>query len=210
MPELAQGDALATPSVRAGGNGRRALFTLAMVAAGSAALVVCVGVVGRLSGWLVLDPLTGHTTATVALLLVSLMIAIWLAPARLGRGPVFRALTTAGLATLLLGTAGYAVLFAPTGHTTYPAPGGRTALVVTDDIAVIDPLWILTVRQTSPWAARTWPVGCFNGDNPDNSLTSVAWTSPTRLQIETGGGSSFAVEIDPTTGRPSSTATAGC
>jgi len=114
------------------------------------------------------------------------------------------------LAFMLLGAGMFNALFSAFGETRYPSPDGRSVLVVTEGADVIDPLWNLSVRQPSTFVARTWEVGCFNGDDPDNSLVSVAWISPTQIEAVAESGNRYLITVDPSDARPSQTISVGC
>ncbi|MFD7732867.1 hypothetical protein ACFV6F_21050 [Kitasatospora phosalacinea] len=91
-----------------------------------------------------------------------------------------------------------------------PAPGrSDRRLVVHEGAAVIDPLWWVSVDTGSGLTARRWPVGSFNGDDPDNALASARWDGPDRIELATEGGEVFVVALDPETGRPERQVRAG-
>ncbi|WP_285735499.1 hypothetical protein [Kitasatospora phosalacinea] len=114
---------------------------------------------------------------------------------------------------LLVPVLGFALLAAPFAliglgsppHETAdrPAPGrSDRSLVIHEGSAVIDPLWWVSVDAGSGLTARRWPVGYFNGDDPDNALASAQWDGPDRIRLTTEGGDVFVVALDPATGRP--------
>ncbi|MDQ2758638.1 MAG: hypothetical protein M3Y71_19110 [Actinomycetota bacterium] len=76
--------------------------------------------------------------------------------------------------------------------------------------AVIDPVWDVSVRQSPGLVARSWPVGCFNGDDRNNGLESIRWISPTRLEATAGSGLTYVVTVDPRDSRPDRTVSLGC
>ncbi|MFF4342992.1 hypothetical protein ACFY00_24065 [Kitasatospora sp. NPDC001540] len=83
------------------------------------------------------------------------------------------------------------------------APGrSDRSLVIHEGSAVIDPLWWVSVDAGSGLTARRWPVGYFNGDDPDNALASAQWDGPDRIKLTTEGGEVFVVALDPGTGKP--------
>ncbi|MFE6867719.1 hypothetical protein ACFVFS_14255 [Kitasatospora sp. NPDC057692] len=91
-----------------------------------------------------------------------------------------------------------------------PAPGrSDRSLVIHEGAAMIDPLWWVSVDAGSGLTARRWPVGYFNGDAPDNALTSAEWDGPDRIKLAIQGGQVFVVALDPETGRPERRVRAG-
>jgi hypothetical protein len=102
------------------------------------------------------------------------------------------------------------VLVADLGESRYVSPDGSSVVVVTEGAAMIDPVWDLSVRQSSWLVARSWPVGCFNGDDPNNGFESIRWTSPTQLEATAGSGHKYVVTIDQSDSRPSRTISVGC
>ncbi|WP_033253761.1 hypothetical protein [Kitasatospora phosalacinea] len=91
-----------------------------------------------------------------------------------------------------------------------PAPGrSDRSLVIHEGSAMIDPLWWVSVDAGSGLTARRWPVGYFNGDDPDDALASAQWDGPDRIRLATEGGEVFVVALDPATGRPEHRVRAG-
>jgi hypothetical protein len=89
------------------------------------------------------------------------------------------------------------------GSSTVPAPDGRAYQAVTEEGgAVIDPIWYVSIRQTSGILARAWEVGCLSGDDPANALDGVRWDGPERLIIQTSDRGRVVVDVSPTTGHP--------
>ncbi|MEU3606615.1 hypothetical protein AB0E83_14395 [Streptomyces sp. NPDC035033] len=83
------------------------------------------------------------------------------------------------------------------------APDGVDRSVqVEEGLAVIDPLWRVTVLDGSGPGARHYPVAFFNGDSADHGLAEVAWDGPDALRFVLGEGEVITVRLDPETGRP--------
>ena len=169
-----------------------------------------VGVAGRALGYLIADPATRHfgTTLTPALALV--LLGVIVTPARKGWRAVARVAIVIVLAFALMLTALASVFFEDFAATRYASPDGRSVVVVTEGSFGIDPAWTVTVRESSTLLARTWELGCFNGDDPDNGLESVRWVSPTLVEAVAESGLAYQVEIDPTNAKPANTIALGC
>jgi hypothetical protein len=75
------------------------------------------------------------------------------------------------------------------------SPDARLTAVVTEGAAMIDPVWHLTVRQNRGLLSRQWDIGCLNGDDPANAYESLTWTSPTTIEVRTGGGERLPVDL---------------
>lgn len=96
------------------------------------------------------------------------------------------------------------------GSSTVSAPRGHAyEAVVEEGTAMIDPLWTISIHQTSGPLARTWEVGCLSGDDPANALDSVSWDGPERLIIQTAERGRVVVDVSPRTGRPTRTRNPG-
>ncbi|MCY0925028.1 hypothetical protein OTB20_02150 [Streptomyces sp. H27-H1] len=148
-----------------------------------------------LLGWLALAALTGavllgleKSAARIALCVPLLVLGI---PFVL-------------MAGVLSGPAG------PSEETRSESAPGRTdrRLVVEEGSAMIDPLWSVYVHEGGWPLERRWPVGHFNGDDPDNELREVVWTAPDRIRMTTAGGQVFEVTLAPG-GRPDRVVSAG-
>ncbi|MGL5866730.1 MAG: hypothetical protein ACRCYX_12835 [Dermatophilaceae bacterium] len=123
-----------------------------------------------------------------------------------------RAAVAIGSAALpvALVVAWYVAAFPPFGSwAPMVRPDGRAEAVVVEDAAIIDPLWIVWVRQPTGLTARQWPAACLNGDDPANSLVSVAWSDPTTLAVRVNDGRTLEVDTDPTSGEPQQMVTTG-
>ncbi|MCY0936318.1 hypothetical protein [Streptomyces sp. H34-S4] len=73
---------------------------------------------------------------------------------------------------------------------------------------MIDPLWSVYVHEGGRPLERRWPVGHFNGDDPDNELREVVWTAPDRIRMTTAEGQVLEVTLAPG-GRPDRVVSAG-
>ncbi|MGN9837374.1 hypothetical protein ACTMTI_04530 [Nonomuraea sp. H19] len=73
-----------------------------------------------------------------------------------------------------------------------------------------DTLMWLSVRRDDGLHSREWYLGCFNGDDPDDAFDSVKWTGPSSVEIRVVDGRTFPVALDPTSGRPQTTASLNC
>ncbi|MFD8975389.1 MULTISPECIES: hypothetical protein [unclassified Streptomyces] len=88
-----------------------------------------------------------------------------------------------------------------TDRTAAPGGGGRY-LVVEEGLAMIDPLWRVSVVDGWGVTARQWPVGLFDGDTAAGALMKVAWSGPDALLVTTGDGEVTTVRLDPGNGKP--------
>ncbi|KAB8196241.1 hypothetical protein FH608_005555 [Nonomuraea phyllanthi] len=70
-------------------------------------------------------------------------------------------------------------------------------------------MW-LSVRRDGGLLSREWDLGCFNDDVPDDAYESVRWTGPSSVEIEVADGRTFSMILDPTSGRPQTTAALNC
>jgi len=85
------------------------------------------------------------------------------------------------------------------GSSTVPAPDGHAyEAVIQEGTAMIDPIWVISVRQRSGLLARVWEVGCLSGDDPVNALDTVRWDGPARLIIQTSDHGRVIVDVSPT------------
>lgn len=83
------------------------------------------------------------------------------------------------------------------GDSTVPAPDNRPyEAFVVEGVAVIDPLWTISVRQRTGLLARQWDIGCVNGDDPANALHSVRWEAPQQLVLSTQEYGQVIVQVD--------------
>ena len=57
---------------------------------------------------------------------------------------------------------------------------------------------------------RIRPVACFNGDDPNNSLTSATWVSTGQVRLVAGSGQEFLVTVDLAAGQPREPLSIGC
>jgi hypothetical protein len=209
MPTMQSRAADRIPTLRHAA-GRRRLAWACGVAGVAACVVATIGIAGRVTGYLIVDRVTGHVASAVLLTLALLLLAACLAPVSAGWRALARALVASFLALCWLGAAGLTLLVADFGKSRHLSPDGRSVLVVSEGAAAIDPVWELSVRRSSWLVARSWPVGCFNGDDPDNGLEAVRWVSPTQLEATDGSGRKYVVTIDSTDSRPSDHISVGC
>lgn len=70
-------------------------------------------------------------------------------------------------------------------------------------------MW-LSIRKDGGLLSREWDFGCFNDDVPDDAYDSVKWTGPSSIEIRVADGRTFPVALDPTSGRPQTTAALNC
>jgi hypothetical protein len=189
---------------------RRRLTWASAAVGGMTGVVAIVGIAGRVTGYLIVDRVTGHVAGAVLLTLALFLLAACVAPVSVGWRAPARALIASCLAVCWLGAAVLTVLVADLGESRYVSPDGSSVVVVTEGAAMIDPVWDLSVRQSSWLVARSWPVGCFNGDDPNNGFESIRWTSPTQLEATAGSGHKYVVTIDQSDSRPSRTISVGC
>lgn len=174
------------------------------------AAVAVIGLIGPALGYLVLDPLTRHVGLALTVSLAFLFVAAVLMPLTRGWRNVTRVLVAIGLGfamSLVALLTAWAALF---GESRYESPDGRSIVVADEASFTFDPLWNVTVQQSSPLLARTWYLGCFNGDNFDNGLASIRWVSSTVVEAQTESGQTFQITIDPNTSEPSTTISSGC
>ena len=189
---------------------RRRLAWLCAVLAAVTGALAGIGVLGAFTGYLLLDAVTGHVAVSVLLTLGLLFFAVCLLPVRRGWRNALRAVAAAGLALVYLVTAVLSVLLAGFGEAWQVSPDGANVVVVSEGADAIDPVWTLTVRQSSRLVARSWPLGCFNGDDPNNALDGVRWVSDTQVEVSAGSGDKYVVVVDPENARPARTLSAGC
>lgn len=209
MPTMQADDAYQNPALPRADQRRR--WSLACGVAGMVTgLIASVGIAGRVTGYLILDGVTGHVSSAVLLTLALFLLAACLAPVRGGWRNAARGIVATCFAVLWLGAAMLSVLVADFGESRHVSPDGRSVLVVTEGAAMIDPVWDLSVRQSSWLVARSWPVGCFNGDDPSNAFESVRWISPTQVEATDGSGRKYLVTIEARDSRPTRTISVGC
>jgi hypothetical protein len=172
-------------------------------------VVAVVGAVARWRGLLVLEPVTSHPLLLVVAGCVLGLVAVkgW----RSG-WPRTTALVVLAVLAGFSGLVGGVTTWwdAGLGETRSTSPDGRAVLVVAEGIAVIDPLWIVSVREPSGVLVRVRPVACFNGDDPNNSLTSATWVSADRVRLVAGSGQEFLVTVDLAAGQPREPLSIGC
>jgi hypothetical protein len=84
-----------------------------------------------------------------------------------------------------------------------PAPGDAPyTAVVSEGTAVIDPVWVVSIRQSRGILSREWQVGCLDGDAPQDGYKGMIWLSPTELSIRTEDGRQLSVQVDDDSGQP--------
>ena len=99
---------------------------------------------------------------------------------------------------VLIGLVALSVPWVGTGQVSAArSPDGRSTVVVTEALAVIDPVWEVRVRQNSGLLARQWYAGCVNGDDPNNTFKGIAWINDTTFEVLTDTGQPQRVSIDP-------------
>ena len=182
-------------------------FLLTCLVTGAAAVI---GLAGPAVGYLILDPLTRHAGLLLMASLGSLIVAVIVVPPLPAWGNVLRVLAVLGLGLVLAVVALFVTFSFVDGETRTASPDGRSIVVVTEGSDMIDPVWYVTVQQSSPLVARTWDIGCFNGDNPESGLASVRWVSSTLVEAKAESGRTFQITIDPSKSRPSTTISSGC
>ena len=191
-------------------DGRRRLAWSCVTVGVSPGVVATVGIAGTATDYLIVDRVTRHMDIAVLLTLALFLLSACLAPVSGGWRAPARAIVAGCLAASWLGAAVLTLLMADDEESRYVSPDGSSVLVVTRGAAMIDPVWDLSVRQSSWLVARSWPLGCLNGDDPDNGLESIRWISPTKIEVTTGSGLKYLVTIDPRDSRPSRTVSVGC
>ncbi|MFE4257942.1 hypothetical protein [Streptomyces sp. NPDC056883] len=119
------------------------------------------------------------------------------------RMPLMTAVLVTGVPLLLIGGWASAVSGGSDRVVRTESSPGRSDrhLVVVSRSGFLDPVWCVHVHQGHPPRERRWDVGCFNGDDEDNSLREAVWTAPDRIRMTTEGGAVHEVAIAPG-GRP--------
>lgn len=189
---------------------QRRWFRASLVGGLIAGGVAVIGLVGPAFGYLVLDPLTRHVGAALTVSFALLLLAAVLMPLTPGWRNGVRVLVAIGLGLVLAAVALLTAWSALDGESRTASPDGRSILVVSEGSDMIDPLWNVTVQQSSPVLAQTWTLACFNGDDPDNGLASIRWVSSTLVEAQAESGQTFQVAIDPSDSQPSTTLSVGC
>jgi len=70
------------------------------------------------------------------------------------------------------------------GDHSFRSPQGTYVARIKVSTAVIDNQYQVYVDKLGRWPRRTWPIGCFSDDDPDNAVpTGVTWTDDTHLVI---------------------------
>ena len=67
---------------------------------------------------------------------------------------------------------------------------------------MIDPAYVVTIRQSRGLLSRQWPAGCLDGDVPSDGYASMDWTSDRELSVRTVDGRVLSVRVDLGTGQP--------
>ena len=189
---------------------RRRWFRALVIGGAVLGAAAIIGLAAPSSGYLVLDPLTRHVgvllTASLALFLAAALVL----PRAPGLQSVVRAMLALGLGLVLVVVAFLSAVLALSGETRSLSPDGRSLLVVREESDLVDPVWNVSVQQSSPVLAKTWAVACFNGDDPNNALASIRWVSSSLIEAEADSGKTFQIAIDPSDSQPSTTISVGC
>lgn len=213
MPPL-HGALVITPAVqssseRPGADRRRVSLIFALASVALLALAIG-GAISEAAGYLLVDAVTGHRLALVLGALVAGLAAAIARPVRRG-GPGFaRGLLVAGLVVGLLAGTAWAALMSGLAESDYASPDGRYVLVVSEGVAMIDPLWDVSLQESSWVVARTVPLACFNGDAPGNALASVAWVDDTTIEAVTDSGAVHRISINDWPSSPMPFVSVGC
>jgi hypothetical protein len=85
--------------------------------------------------------------------------------------------------------------------TQVPAPHSPYKAVVTSTPMLIDPAWVISIRQTGSLTARDYEVGCINGDAPQYTFHDATWIDAEHLELELEGHT-VTIRVDPNTGKP--------
>lgn len=168
---------------------RRRAWSLPLGLASVALLAIAIaGAISEAAGYLLVDAVTSHRHALVLCALVAGLVAAMTWPSRKGGPAIARGILVAGLVVALMGGATWASLMSGFAESRYASPDGRHILVVSEGAAMIDPLWDLSVQESSWVLARTVPLACFNGDAPGDALASVSWVDDTTVEAVAGSG----------------------
>ena len=175
---------------------RRRAWSLGLGLACLALLAIAIaGAISEAAGYLLVDVVTRHRYALVLGALVAGLVAATMWPSRNGWPRVARGFWVAGLVVALMVGAAWASFMSGFAESRYASPDGRYILVVSEGAAMIDPLWDLSVQDSS-WAfARTMPLACFNGDAPGDALESVSWADDTTIEAVASSGEVHRITI---------------
>lgn len=87
------------------------------------------------------------------------------------------------------------------GQISAPDDAPYTA-VVSQGTNLIDPVWVVSIRQSRGVLSREWRVGCLNSDAAEDGYQDMTWVSPSQLSIRTVDGRRLSVQIDTNSGQP--------
>ncbi|PZG18394.1 hypothetical protein [Nonomuraea aridisoli] len=115
-----------------------------------------------------------------------------------------------GSAALFVGLAAAALTTAEdVGYVDGPAPY-RIRLQQSTAGLGPDTVTSLSVRKDDGLLSKEWHLGCFNDDDPNDAFDSIKWTGPSSIEIRVTDGRTFPITLNPTSGRPRTTATLNC
>ena len=85
-----------------------------------------------------------------------------------------------------------------------PAGSGSSYELVVRESSdgLLDPAWVLSIRQTGSPFAREWYLGCMSGDDPQAGFKSAEWRDRGNLLVTVEAGNTHTVTVDPSTGKP--------
>lgn len=82
----------------------------------------------------------------------------------------------------------------------YPAPQAQHRVVVHRG-GFFDPIYFLSIEQQTGFAARSWYLGCLDGDY--DWIEEAGWIEPGVFEMVTSGDDHpIRIVVDPTTGQP--------
>ncbi|WP_157520418.1 hypothetical protein [Herbidospora daliensis] len=95
------------------------------------------------------------------------------------------------------------------GHVDGPAPYRIRLQTSTAGLGPDQVTW-LSLRREEGLLTREWHLGCFNDDESGDGFASVRWTGPAAIEIRVQDGRTFPITLDPSSGRPQTTAALNC
>lgn len=124
-----------------------------------------------------------------------------------GRPRAVMTIVAAGLSVPLLGVLMVALdlvslrLLDEVRRVTAPHSAPYTA-VVSHGSRAMDPVWVVSIRQSRGVLSRAWPAACLNGYAADDGYQGMTWVRPTQLSIRTVDGRQLSVRVDQNSGQP--------
>jgi hypothetical protein len=90
------------------------------------------------------------------------------------------------------------------GGAQVPAPAGAPyRALIREGSLMVDPVWVIWIRQDRGLLSREWRVGCLNGDDPADSYEGLTWVSASELRVRIGDGRQLPLRVVPSSGQPS-------